>query len=155
MWLITHLPPFFISSASCWMKKKRKRRSRSSRRRMRAKEEVLGWEAYTAVVALFISIIVQAGLWALERCFVCQTLQPWGYGGLAFPTINIQRDSHLEPRPALLRFGFIYLFLFNFFSSVLFFLYPSDFSYQCVVQLFYFIYFFDTLVAIYHTCSYV
>lgn len=82
---------------------------------MRAKEEVLGWEAYTAVVALFISIIVQAGLWALERCFVCQTLQPWGYGGLAFPTINIQRDSHLEPRPALLRFGFIYLFLFNFF----------------------------------------
>lgn len=34
-----------------------------------------------------------------------------GYGGLAFSTINIQGDSHLEPRPALLRFGFIYLFL--------------------------------------------
>lgn len=55
MWLITHLPPpsLFIFSSLCWMRK-RKRRSRSSSRRMRAKEEVLGWEAYTAVVALFI-----------------------------------------------------------------------------------------------------
>lgn len=76
---------------------------------MRAKEEVLVWEAYTPVVTLFISIIVQAGLLALERCFVCQLVQPWGCRGLAFPKINIKRDSHLEPRPVLLRFGFIYL----------------------------------------------
>lgn len=53
MWLITHLPPFLISSSSCWMKR-RNRRSRSVSRRMRAKEEVLVWEAYVAVVALFI-----------------------------------------------------------------------------------------------------
>lgn len=142
MWLITHLPPFFlISSSLCWMRKRR-RRSRSGSRRMRAKEEVLGWEAYIAVVALFIYIIVQAGLWALERCFVCHSLQPWGYGGLAFPMINIQTDSHLEPRHALPGFGFLYIYIFIyfiiyvfilFFSSVLFFLYPCAFSYQHVV----------------------
>lgn len=43
---------------------------------------------------------------------MCQLLQPWGYVELAFPTINIQRDSHLEPTSALLRFRVIYLFLF-------------------------------------------
>lgn len=90
--------------------RKRKRRSSSGSRRMRAKEEVLGWEAYIAVVALFIYIIVQAGLWALEECFVCHSLQPWGYGGLAFPMINIQTDSHLESRPALPGFGFLYIY---------------------------------------------
>lgn len=45
-----------------------------------------------------------------------------GIWGLAFLMINIQRDSHLEPRPALLRFGFIYIyffFLFDFFASLL------------------------------------
>lgn len=115
MWLITHLPPFFlISSSLCWMRKRR-RRSRSGSRRMRAKEEVLGWEAYIAVVALFIYIIVQAGLWALERCFVCHSLQPWGYGGLAFPMINIQTDSHLEPRHALPGFGFLYIYIYLFY----------------------------------------
>lgn len=49
---------------------------------------------------------------------MCQLLQPWGYGELAFPVINIQRDSHLESTSALLRFGIIYLFffLFDFFA---------------------------------------
>lgn len=59
-----------------------------------AKEEALeffiffiffGGEAYVAAVALFICIIVQAGLWALERCFVCHSLAGpgiWGGAGV-------------------------------------------------------------------------
>lgn len=94
-----------------------------------AKEEALeffiffiffGGEAYVAAVALFICIIVQAGLWALERCFVCHSLAGpgiWGGAGeggvwsLAFVMINIQADSHLEPRLALPGFGFIYIYV--------------------------------------------
>lgn len=72
---------------------------------------------------------------------MCHSLQPWGYVGLAFPMINIQRDSHLEPRPAMPGFGFIYFyffFLFDFsFVLSLFFLFPSAFSYQHVVRLFF------------------
>lgn len=82
---------------------------------------------------------------------MCQLVQPWGCRGLAFPKINIKRDSHLEPRPVLLRFGFIYLGVFFLcdFSLVLFFLYPSAFSYQCVIKPT-----FDRETVIYHTCSF-
>lgn len=43
---------------------------------------------------------------------MCHSLQPWGYEGLAFLVINIQTDSHLEPRPAVSGFGFIFIYLF-------------------------------------------
>lgn len=108
-----------------------------------AKEEALsfsfffiffGGEAYVAAVALFICIIVQAGLWALERCFVCHSLAgPGIWGGrrggggvwsLAFVMINIQADSHLEPRLALPGFVFIYIYVCissSFFMIVMYF----------------------------------
>lgn len=38
-----------------------------------------------------------------------------GRGGLAFVMINIQADSHLEPRQALPGFGFIYIYKFKVF----------------------------------------
>lgn len=125
MWLITHLPCFFFFNSFIFMldgKEEKEEQSRS--RKIRAKEEVLGWEACTAVVACFIYIIVQAGLRVLQRCFVCHSLQPCGYRGLDFPMINIQRDSHLEPQPVLPGFSFLYIYLvffyFIYLSSLLF-----------------------------------
>lgn len=102
--------------------RKGERRSRSCRRRTSAKREAPGWEACTAVVARFICIIVQAGLWVLQGCFVCHSPQPWGYQGLAFPMINIQRFTSrakaccLDLDLYILIYTLFYIYLCIFFS---------------------------------------
>lgn len=141
MWLITHLPlfNFFIFLLDV----KGGKEEQSCRRRTSAKEKALGWEACTAVVACFICIIVQAGLWVLQGCFVFHSLQPWGYEGLAFPMINIQRFTSRAKACSAWIWIYMYLFILVFFTFIyafsLFLLFISHahaFSYQHVVELF-------------------
>lgn len=122
MWLITHLPlfDFFI------FLRKGERRSRvvvGGRAPGR-----MGWEACTGVVACFISIIVQAGLWVLQGRFVCHSLEPRGYQGLAFPMINIQRFTSRAKTCSAWIWIYIYLFtlFLNLFMQFFFSLFSSS-----------------------------
>lgn len=82
----------------------------------------MGWEACTGVVACFISVIVQAGLWVLQGCFVCHSLEPRGYQGLAFPMINIQRfTSRAKTCSAWI---WIYIYLFTLFFNLFMHFFP-------------------------------
>lgn len=149
MWLITHLPlfNFFI------FLRKGERRSRvvvGGRAPGR-----MGWEACTGVVACFISIIVQAGLWVLQGRFVCHSLEPRGYQGLAFPMINIQRFTSRAKTCSAWIWIYIYLFilflnLFMQFFCLCSLNHPSSlFLSACGGAIF------DTSFVIHHTCLFV
>lgn len=132
MWLITHLPlfNFFIFL----LDEKGGKEEQSCRRRTSAKEEALGWEACTAVVACFICIIVRAGLWVLQGCFVCHSPQPWGYQGLAFPMINIQRFT--SRAKACSAWIWIYIYLFILFLNLFMHFFSSLYSSSSIHMLF-------------------
>lgn len=116
----------------------------------------MGWEACTAVVACFISIIVQAGLWVLQGCFVCHSPEPPGYQGLAFPVINIQRFTSRAKAGSAWIWIYIYLFtlflnLFMHFPPLCSRHHPSRclFLSACGGAIF------DTSFVIHHTCLFV